>query len=102
MEIIGVQHIDEIYEPVRSYIDTKYPNLESIMLEIPPRYEEYSHIFQDNIFGELATYYGGGGTRVICGDRKHWEIMGFSTDEIIEMANTNPIKLMETTKIFNE
>jgi len=92
MEIIGVLHKIEIYEPVVDYIDTKYPNLENVMLELVPNYEEISENIFFPFFGELANHYKSRGTHVIPGDRKYWDIGGVSVDEILKIRANNPIE----------
>lgn len=92
MEIIGVQHTEENLRPVIEYIDAKYPDLEKIMLELVPGYEEFSNIMSMPFFGDLATYYKEKNIEVIPGDRKYWELFGLSEYQVINMAKMDPVK----------
>ncbi|MFH1064398.1 MAG: hypothetical protein V1729_04925 [Candidatus Woesearchaeota archaeon] len=94
MEIIGVTHSrNEISQVVAMYIDQNHPNLESIMLELPPEYKRLDGN-EYPFFRPMADYYESKGVRVIPGDRKRWAVMGLSYDEAVDMYHNNFLKFI--------
>lgn len=97
-EIIGVNHEGEkLRDAVLNYVDSKHPNLKKIMLELAPSYE-ITHS-NDSFFTHMAKHYQEKDVEVIIGDRKHWNVLGSSLEEILDMHKNNPLKLYFKTKL---
>ena len=93
-EIIGVFHEGrEIRERVIDYIDAKYPDLESLMIEIPPGID-HNRIYLP-FFSDIALYYQEKGVRIVEGDRKYWELRGIQPEEIFEMSEEEYDRYLE-------
>jgi len=95
MEIIGAYHRGEnLKNGLISYIDSKYPDLESMMLELPPGYKKLgeSDLFPLLFFDEVASYYEEKGVHIIPGDRKYLDVYGWSLDEALDKMQEDPNK----------
>ena len=103
MEIIGVIHEEgnvNLIDAVLTYIDARYPNLHSIMLETPPDYEYFQkHGWNVPMwFSDVAEYYKLKRVRIIHGDIKRGELMGKSSEEVLEILQRD---LAEYNRLFS-
>lgn len=65
MELIGLMHDEKYLEYLKKYLDDKYNDISSVMLEIPPNLNPYD---KPKFFLELEDYYLSKNVKVIRGD----------------------------------
>lgn len=83
--MIGVIHLSRNLKRLMRYIDSDYGTPRSLMLEIPPDWEDrYKKGCPDGYFYDIAVEFKNRGSRIIAGDRNRHIIEPASTQRMID------------------
>ena len=94
-EIIGVRHTKpSVKTAVMNYIDSKYPDLDLIRLELHPYHFLFDDAYYDDFFGDMAKHYRANGVEVICADVRRFDIYGLTPEAAIRLWQYNPVKFL--------
>jgi hypothetical protein len=86
-ELIGLAHVPENWERLKTYLDNRYIRINSLMLEVPPNWRKLvdQDYARERFFCPLAELYEWRGTRIIAGDRNRHVIEPEMPDEFFEL-----------------